>query len=146
MCWLSNKLKKCVAPANFITYKVMKPVEDGVARASVFDRYIYRQGKPNPTVSINPYYEERYGGYVIEEGYHSFTEIPSLDSISSYSAIYRVMVPKGAIYYKSDIRKEIVSTDLIMCERISYGNTLKNVTLSERLHYLWTQFKTLFSV
>ena len=137
MCWISNDAVKEILKEDEVTYKILRPISDTEARAAVFDAYIYQKDTSNPRVEINPEFSIVHSGWIIEEGYHSYTKIPNMDNMSSYNAIYRMIIPKGTVVYRSDIRNEIVSSNIIMQELIAYKGKFVNIRFIELLKYIW---------
>ena len=139
MCWISDEVKKEIAPRDIITYKVLCPIDDKTARAPIYRTYMYTRGKHNPYVTITPEYDEVFGTYIANEGYHSYTEIPDISDLNYGESIYKMIIPKGTVYYKSNKYKVIISSNIIMQCRILFNGKFKNFTLFERLKYFWNK-------
>lgn len=143
MCWLSSNLVKKVAKHDLIVYKALQPIDDTSARACVFDKFVYHKDKLNDEVEISP---RLIRFYEINEGYHSYAAIPDFNRLKWSLEVYRMIIPKGTVYYKSDIYDEIVSGNLIMSERISFEHKLKHLTLSEKIPFILGKIKKFFKL
>ena len=145
MCLISRCLIKETAKQDMIVYKVLRSIDDTTARATVFEGFEYVKGRTNPRVNISPQRLVTREGLIIDEAYHAYRHIPDLKKYSSYNDVYRIIIPKGTIYYKSDIEDEIASETNIMNERISYNHKFKGLTFSERCYVLKSKIISLFS-
>lgn len=145
MCFITRSLIKETAKQDIIVYKVLRPVDDTTARATVFEEFEYIKGQINPKINICP--KPFVYGYSlkIDEAYHAYRHIPDLKKYSFYYDVYRIIIPKGTIYYKSDIDDEIASETNIMSERISYNHKFKGLTFSERCYVLKSKIISFFN-
>lgn len=137
MCWISNDAVKEILKEDEVTYKILRPISDTEARATVFSEHIYHKGTSNPYVKINPEFSTMYRAWMVDEGYHSYTKIPDMNNIDAYHAIYRMIIPKGTVVYRSNMRNEIVSSNIIMQELIAYNGKFVNIRFTELLKYIW---------
>jgi len=145
MCLVSNDLTKEIAKQDMIVYKVLRPIDDTTARATVFEGFEYVKGRTNPRVNISPQPLIRYNCLKIDEAYHAYRHIPDLKKHSSYNDVYRMIIPKGTVYYTSDINDDIASETNIMSERVSYNHKFKGLTFSERCYVLKSKIKSFFN-
>lgn len=145
MCLITRCLIKETAKQDMIVYKVLRPIDDTTARATVFEEFEYVKGQTNPIVNIFPQPLVTREGLIIDEAYHAYIHIPDLKKHSSYTEAYRMIIPKGIIYYKSDIDDEIAAENIIMSERISYNHKFKGLTFLERCYVLKSKIISFFS-
>lgn len=109
MCFYTNKAIALKAKKDIVCYKVMymSAVKNKVL--TIYQIFAYTLNKINPVITL-VLIPLRWGNSnirIINEGYHSYIDIHSAktyanmpDSIIRY--IFKCIIPKGSIYYKSD--------------------------------------------
>lgn len=123
MCWVSKNYTKKVASEDKVVYKELIPISFRKASSPVYKEFTYKVGVLNKRVPIcvldakGPSLIEY--NYRVDEGYHSYMS-PNDAELSSVTSLYKMIIPKGTVYYESDMYPEIVSENLIMVERITY--------------------------
>lgn len=123
MCWVSMNYTKKVASEDKVVYKELTPVSFRKASSPVYREFTYTVGVLNKRVPICVLDAKgpsliKYN-YRVDEGYHSYMS-PNDTKLSTLTSLYKMIIPKGTIYYESDLYPEIVSENLIMVERITY--------------------------
>lgn len=150
MCFISKNLNKKVVKKDFIVYKELEPISEERAMSPIFD-YIYKENELNPKVSLLPYHIDE--TYHIDSGYHSYTRVPKLSSRPSRSKVYTMLIPKGTVYYVSDMYAEIVSETIIMlgiwdphAKNVQTYETVKEPNLFKKIYNsIVNKFKKLFN-
>lgn len=117
MCWVSKELNKRVAKEDKIVYKRLIPVGFTKAASPVYV-HTYIKNKVCERVNIKQETTDAEGVVKIEEGYHSYNS--KQFRLILHCECYEMVIPKGTIYYQSDLYDEIVSETLIMKRRLSY--------------------------
>lgn len=117
MCWISKEPNMRVAREDKIVYKRLIPISSTKAASPVYVDHTYIKNKVCTTVNIKWETVEAEGVVKIEEGYHSYN---TQSKLASYCEYYEMVIPKGTIYYQSDLYEEIVSEKLIMKRRLTY--------------------------
>ena len=152
MCFISKNLNKKVAEVDFIVYKELEPLSEKRAMSPIFD-YIYKENELNSKVSLLPYYIDEDRVYHINSGYHSYTKVPRLSGRPSRSKIYTMLIPKGTVYYLSDMYAEIVSETIIMLgiwdpytNKVQVSETVKELNIFKKIYNsVINKFKKLFN-
>ena len=147
MCWTSrNELTKLIADKDIECYKNFR-LNDIIFKQksifkfkfgkkkiiqliSLFKEYKYKPYKKQKIIDLKPieisyfpYGFEDYGiiGYIINEGYHSYTSIKSAKEKIFYpdEVIIKCIISKGTEYYINN-DNEIVSSTIIVTDQIVY--------------------------
>lgn len=123
MCFISTNLNKCYTYKDIVVYKIMN--KNNISQIML---HKYEKNVHNEHIIINPTHTfiPRLKGlfYVINKGYHSYTnikealckiiisKIDSIDFINGRLKISKFIIPKGTICYIND-KNEIVSENII---------------------------------
>lgn len=147
MCWATrNKLIKLIANKDIECYKNFRFEDITFKQKSIFNfkfdkkkiiqlfslfkKYLYIPYKKQQIIDLKskeisyfPYgFEDcRIIGYIINEGYHSYTSIKSAKEKIFYpdEVIIKCIIPKGTEYYINN-DNEIVSSTIIVTDQIVY--------------------------
>lgn len=134
MCWVTDKLPELkIAEKDIATLKVVLKKDDMLIPYFQYNDFYYKLDKLSPLVTLKVETLVNYKRYIIETGYHSYSESYSYE-ISSYyieinNDIYRndtfmglfnyscclvsCIIPKGTKYYVNE-RDEYVSEQIII--------------------------------
>jgi hypothetical protein len=127
MCLITDQKEPLVALKDIVVYKLLyEKVENQELKLfSVVRYYEWKRGKlystimkfkQHPASPINP------EGYVaVENGFHAMYK----DTFGCWicSAVYKAIIPKGALYFIGRDKEDIVSNEMILGERLRDGNS-----------------------
>ncbi len=116
MCWISNKCVKRVATEDIPIFKYVYLVK--AQHCFSFIRFFkYKYGQLY-TLDSEIVIKQNSTFYFIDEGFHSY-DMSKIKEYKNTPCLIKGIIPKGAIYYYSSLRKEYVSNQIILYKPIS---------------------------
>ena len=115
-----------IAEDNIVCYKVvtqLPDVEEQQRVKSTVMSYEYKVGVLNANVDVrvdNVVYTDvdRSRFVIVKEGYHSYTNISDIGAVTTGQQIRECIVPKGSRYFLDVYNKQMVSSNIIITEKI----------------------------